>query len=50
MNGGSFVTQKDKLIKRLKTKPKDFTFEEMEALLRYLGYAKTDKGSLFKRI
>ena len=44
MNGGSFVTQKDKLIKRLKTKPKDFTFEEMEALLRYLGYAKTDKG------
>ena len=44
MNGGSFVTQKDKLIKRLKAKPKDFTFEEMEALLRYLGYAKKDKG------
>ena len=38
------MTQKDKLIKRLKTKPKDFTFEEMEALLRYLGYTKTDKG------
>ena len=38
------MTQKDKLIKRLKAKPKDFTFEEVEVLLRDLGYAKTDKG------
>ena len=36
MNGGSFLTQKDKLIKRLKAKPKDFTFEEVE--VHVLGY------------
>ena len=44
MNGGSFVTQKDKLIKRLKGRPRDFTFEEAETLLRYLNYVRTDKG------
>ena len=38
------MTQKDKLIKRLKTRPKDFTFEEAEALLLYLNYVRTDKG------
>ena len=38
------MTQKDKLIKRLKSKPRDFSFEEAEALLRYLGYIKSDKG------
>lgn len=38
------MTQKDKLIKRLKAKPKDFSFEEVEVLLRYLGYVKTEKG------
>ena len=36
--------QKEKLIKRLKSKPKDFTFEEAETLLRYFGYFRNDKG------
>lgn len=29
--------QKEKLIERLKTKPKTFTFDDAESLLRYLG-------------
>ena len=36
--------KKDKLIKRLKSKPKDFTFEEAESLLKYLNYERSDKG------
>ena len=36
--------QKEKLIQRLKSKPKDFTFEEAETLLKYFGYARNDKG------
>ncbi|MCD7981986.1 MAG: type II toxin-antitoxin system HicA family toxin [Clostridiales bacterium] len=36
--------QKDKLIKRLKSNPKDFTFEEAQSLLHYFGYACSDKG------
>lgn len=36
--------KKDKLIKRLKSKPKDFTFDEAETLLNYLTYVKSDKG------
>ena len=36
--------KKDKLIKRLKTKPKDFTFDEAETLLNYLDYEHSDKG------
>lgn len=36
--------QKEKLIKRLKSKPKDFTFEEVETLLKYFGYVRNDKG------
>lgn len=36
--------QKEKLIERLKSRPKDFTFEEAEALLRYFGYSRSDKG------
>lgn len=38
------MTQKDKLIKRLKGRPKNFTFEEAEALLRYFDYVRTEKG------
>ena len=30
--------QKEKLIKKLKSRPKDFTFEEAETLLRHLTY------------
>ena len=36
--------QKEKLIKRLKTKPRDFTFDEAETLLGYLTYARSNKG------
>ena len=36
--------QKEKLIARLKTRPKDFTFEEAETLLGFLEYQRSDKG------
>lgn len=36
--------QKEKLIQRLKTRPKDFTFDETETLLKYLGYVRSNKG------
>ena len=36
--------QKEKLIERLKSKPKDFTFDDMEILLRFLSYQRTNKG------
>ncbi len=36
--------QKEKLIKLLKSKPKDFTFDEAETLLSYLGYTRSNKG------
>lgn len=36
--------QKEKLIKKLKSKPKDMTFEEAETLLKYLAYIRSDKG------
>jgi len=36
--------KKDKLIKKLKSRPKDFTFEDIESLLGYLGYKKFNKG------
>ena len=36
--------QKEKLIQRLKAKPKDFTFDEAEALLGYLSYIRSNKG------
>ena len=36
--------QKDKLIKKLKSNPKDFTFEEAESLLGYLTYHRSNKG------
>lgn len=36
--------QKEKLIQRLKTRPRDFTFQEAETLLNYLDYACVNKG------
>lgn len=36
--------QKEKLIARLKSKPKDFTFDEAETLLHYLDYICSNKG------
>ena len=38
--------QKEKLIQRLKTKPKDFTFDDTETLLNYLDYIRSNKGSI----
>ena len=36
--------QKEKLIKKLKSRPKDFTFDEAEALLKYFTYSRSNKG------
>lgn len=36
--------QKDKLIERIKTIPKDFTFEEAEKLLGFFSYHICNKG------
>lgn len=36
--------KKDKLIARLKTRPKDFSFVEAETLLGLCGYSRNDKG------
>ncbi len=38
------LSKKDKLILRIKDKPKDFTFEELETLLNILGYTKENNG------
>ena len=38
------MSQKDKLIEKLKSQPKDFTFDEAETLLRYLNYLRSNKG------
>ena len=38
------MSQKEKLIQKLKSRPKDMTFEEVEALLKYLTYSRSDKG------
>ena len=36
--------QKEKLIEKLKTRPKTFTFDDAEALLRYFTYKRSNKG------
>ena len=36
--------KKEKLIKRLKSNPKDFTFEEMQSVLDTLGFEMYNKG------
>lgn len=38
------MSQKEKLIARLKSNPKDFTFAEAEALLGHLSYHRSNKG------
>lgn len=40
----SRLGQKEKLMERLKSKPKDFTFEDAETLLGYLSYRRSNKG------
>ena len=36
--------QREKLILKLRSKPKDFTFQEAETLLGYLSYQRFNKG------
>ncbi len=36
--------QKEKLLKKLNSNPKDFTFDEAETLLHYFNYRKSNKG------
>jgi hypothetical protein len=38
------MSSKEKLIERFKVLPSDFTFDEMERLLRVFGYVKSNKG------
>ena len=38
------MSRKQKLIERLKSKPIDFTFDEMESLLFSLGFLKSNTG------
>lgn len=38
------MSQKEKLIERLKSAPKDFTFDEAQTLLNELGYTQSNKG------
>ena len=38
------MSKKDKLIQKLKSKPKDFTYEELKTLLNYLGFYENNKG------
>ena len=39
------MTKKDKLLKRLCTSPKDFTFEEMIAVFKCCGFELNNKGA-----
>ena len=38
------MSQKKKLLAKLKSNPKDFTFDEAETLLGYYSYTRTNKG------
>lgn len=38
------MSSKEKLLKRFKMQPSDFTYEELERLLGQLGYEKSNKG------
>lgn len=38
------MSKQEKLIERFKTRPKDFTFEELITLLGYYGYYLDNKG------
>ena len=42
--GGIALGKKEKLIKRLLSAPKDFTFDEMQTLLEILGFEMSNKG------
>lgn len=38
------MSKKEKLLKKLKSKPVDFTFDKLRKLLNYLGYIESSKG------
>ncbi|MBR1633589.1 MAG: type II toxin-antitoxin system HicA family toxin [Lachnospiraceae bacterium] len=38
------MSQKEKLITKLKSNPKDYTFDEAESLLGHLTYHRSNKG------
>ncbi len=38
------MSQKQKLISRLTSNPKDFTFDDAKTLLEYFGYIQNNKG------
>jgi hypothetical protein len=38
------LSKKEKLITRLRSKPKDFRYDELEILLGHLGYEEMQKG------
>ena len=44
VNGDIKMSQKDKMIARLKSKPKDYTFNEAKALLEAVGYVLSNVG------
>lgn len=39
------MSKKDKLLKRLKSRPKDFTYNELKTLLEQLGFTEDNKGT-----
>ena len=43
-NRSEDMGQKEKLIKKLLSKPKNFTFSEAESLLAYFDYVRSNKG------
>lgn len=38
------MSKKEKLLGKLKSKPKNFTYEELKTLLNYLGFHENSKG------
>ena len=38
------MSQKEKLVKRIRALPKDFTFDELRSLFAYLGFEMESKG------
>lgn len=38
------MSKKDKLLKRLVSKPTDFTYYELKTLLEYLGFSENNQG------
>ena len=42
--GGMPVSQKEKLIAKLRSNPRTFTFDDAEALLGFFGYMRSNKG------